>query len=97
MNNEQLIPTQEICAYYQVALSFIRELHDHELLEIKTIEETTFVETDRLNDLERFIRLHYDMDVNLEGIEVVDHLLRQLEEVQDQVKQLKNRLMLYEG
>jgi hypothetical protein len=36
------------------------------------------------------------MDINLEGIEVVERLLRQLEEARVRMRQLEDRLGLYE-
>jgi len=96
MNKENLIPTREICAHYQVEISFIRELHAHDLLEVETAGEDSFLDRNRLKDLERFISLYYDMDVNLEGIEVVDRLLRQLDDAHERMRQLENRLRLYE-
>jgi len=96
MNTENLIPAREICARYQVEISFIRELSHHELLEVKTAGEETYLEAGRLGDLERLISLHYDMDINLEGIEVVERLLRQLEEARVRMRQPEDRLGLYE-
>lgn len=96
MNTEELISTREICSHYQVEISFIRELQSRELLEVKTTGEDSFLESHRLRDLERFISLYYELDVNLEGIEVVDRLLHQLNEARERMRQLENRLRLYE-
>lgn len=96
MHTEELIPAREICAHYQVEISFIRELSAHELLEVKTSGEETFLEAGRLKDLERLISLHYEMDINLEGIEVVERLVRQLEEARTRMRTLEDRLGLYE-
>ena len=96
MHTEDLIPAREICAHYQVEISFIRELSAHELLEVKTSGEETFLEAGRLKDLERLISLHYEMDINLEGIEVVERLVRQLEEARMRMRTLEDRLGLYE-
>ena len=41
------------------------------------------------NDLkliERFIEFHYNLGVNLEGLEVIHHLLKQIETLQKQLK-----------
>lgn len=96
MHTEELIPAREICAHYQVEISFIRELSARELLEVKTSGEDTFLEASRLKDLERLISLHYEMDINLEGIEVVERLLRQLEDARARMRALEERLGLYE-
>lgn len=96
MERQDLIAADEICMHYQVEYSFIDELQDHGLIEINTVEETRGIPAERLSDLERFIRLHYEMDINLEGIEAINHLLKQIEDMQDQMRQLQNRLHIYE-
>ena len=36
------------------------------------------------------------MDINIEGIESITHLLTEIEEMQQQITHLNNRLRLYE-
>jgi hypothetical protein len=97
MDMEAFIPAREICTRYQVEITFLEELSAHDLLEVQTVEETPCVATDRLGDLERYIRLHYELDINLEGIEVVSRLLEQLTESRRQLRLLETRLQAYEG
>jgi hypothetical protein len=96
MEKQDLISADELCAYYEVEYSFIQELQDRGLIEITTAKETRCIPADRLPDLERFIRLRYEMDINLEGIEAINHLLQRVEEMQKQLNQLHNRLRFYE-
>jgi PleD family two-component response regulator len=37
------------------------------------------------------------MDINVEGIEAVSHLLERIQRLQDELTGLKNRLRLYES
>ena len=48
------------------------------------------------SNLEKFIRLYYELDINLEGIETITHLLQRINSLQDEIIILKNRLRLYE-
>ncbi|MGH2642885.1 MAG: chaperone modulator CbpM [Chitinophagaceae bacterium] len=96
MEKKDLIPAAEICSHYQVEYSFINELNEHELIELNVMEETSYLSTDHLADLERFIRLHYDLDINIEGLEAVNHLLKQIHAMQNQIQTLENKLHLYE-
>lgn len=96
MENGNLIPADEFCTRYNVELSFINELNDHGLIEITSIEERYFIPSDRLNDLEKFIRLHYDLDINMPGIEAIAHMLQRIQNMQQEMMTLKNRLRLYE-
>src|SRR5258708_24978164 len=96
MQTQHLISAEEFCIHHQVEYSFINSLHQFGLIEIKTIEETRFIDTEKLSELEKFVRLHYDLDINLEGIEAITFLLQKVEGLQDEINALKNKLNLYE-
>jgi hypothetical protein len=96
MTTDQLIPAKAFCASHQIELSFIQSLHESGLIEITIIEQDSFVHTDQLEQLEKIIRWHYDMDINIEGIETITHLLEQMNSMQHEIAGLKNKLHLYE-
>ena len=96
MTNEEMVAAQEFCISHSVEMSFLYSLSEAGLLEIITMEETVFIKQDHLPELEKWVRLHYDMDINLEGIETIHHLLQQIRTMQEEMKTLKNRLNLYE-
>lgn len=96
MNKEDLIPTQEICVRYEVEYQFVNSLYESGIIEIVKIEETEYIHYDYLADFEKMIRLHRDLDINLEGLEAVNHLLKQIRELQKDNRRLRNRLGLYE-
>jgi hypothetical protein len=93
---KNLIPANEFCTNYNISISFIRSLQDNGLMETMTIEETEYIPVSRLQELERIVRLHYDMDINLEGIETIMHLLQRINFMQDEITALRNRLRIYE-
>jgi hypothetical protein len=66
------------------------------LIEITTIKETGFIDAGQLQQLEKFIRLYYELDINMEGIETITHLLQRINNLQDEIIALRNRLRLYE-
>jgi hypothetical protein len=96
MGTEYLIAVDEFCASHNIEISFISSLHQSGLIEITTIKNSGFIEADQLRQLEKFIRLYYDLDINLEGIETIDHLLLHINSMQDEIRSLRNRLRLYE-
>ena len=51
----------------------------------------------QLPRLERLARMHYDLDINLEGIEAISHLLERVERMQHDLRALQEWLHLYEG
>jgi len=93
---KKLIPANEFCANCNVSISFIRSLQEIGLMETTIIEETEYIPASRLQELEKIVRLYYDMDINLEGIESIIHLLQRIDSMQDEITFLRNRLRMYE-
>jgi uncharacterized Fe-S cluster-containing MiaB family protein len=96
MEKENLIPATEFCAGHNIEISFINSLSDEGLIEITTIEETEYIHESQLNELEKIVRLYYDLDINIEGIETINHLIKKINDMQDEITYLKNRLRMYD-
>ena len=96
MQTEYLIAVDEFCAIHNVDVSFISSLKQTGLIEVTTIQEAGFIDAGQLKQLEKFIRFYYELDINLEGIETITHLLQRINNLQDEVIGLRNRLRLYE-
>jgi len=96
MNLDQLIATEELCERYSVAHTFIRSLNNSGLLEVITVEKREYVHCDKMADFEKMLRLHFDLDINLEGLEAIKHLLDKLSDLKEENLALRNRLGLYE-
>jgi hypothetical protein len=97
MNRKNIIPAIEFCTCHNIEIEFLNSLQEAGLIEITTIEETVYINKHQLNDLEKIVRMHYELDINLEGIETVVHLLHRINEMQDEIILLKNKLRLHEG
>ena len=96
MVNEEMITASEFCISHNIETSFLDELCDAGLLEVIREENTIFISHDQLPGLEKLVRWHYEMDINLEGIEVIHHLLQQMKEMQQEIRELKNKINIYE-
>ena len=96
METTNLISIQQFCKYYNVSKTFINALHEYELVEIIVTNDENYLKTAQLNEVEKMMRLHYDLDINLEGIDAIYNLLKQVESLQDEIISLKNRLDFYE-
>ena len=97
MRKENLIPIDQLCSHYHVERTFFNGLIEFELIEITTIEQTHYLHIDSLHELERIIRLHQDLYINLEGIDSVLHLLKKIDVLQTELSVIKNKLGLYEN
>lgn len=96
METKNLISIQQFCAQYEIPVTFINALHEYELIEIIVTENKNYLKEAQIDRIEKMIRLHYDLEINLEGIHVIDNLLDRLDNLQSQITTLNNRLKFYE-
>jgi hypothetical protein len=93
---DDLIAVNEFCVHHKIEISFIELLQQNGLIKINTIESKYFVEKEQLPQLEKIVLFYYDLNINLEGIETITYLLKRIEDYQNEITELKNRLGLYE-
>ncbi len=94
---KKLIAITTLCSHYEIEFSFIDALHKTGLIQIVIIEQDQFIHQDQISDLEKMIRLHHELNVNIEGIDVVLNLLEKEKELREELDALKNRLKRYEN
>jgi hypothetical protein len=97
MLKENLISTDEFCVHHNIEFSFIRNLADFGLIETISVKKVNYIPEDQLEKLERMLRLHKELDINMEGIDTIDHLLARMQQLQEEVIGLKNKLRRYEN
>jgi len=96
MENTEMIMLDEFCASHQVEVSFIHSLEETGLIETVAVNQALYIVSDDLPKLEQITRLHQDLNINPEGIDAVNHLLRHIEEMKQEIVQLRNRIRFYE-
>ena len=96
MQIDNLIAVDEFCAKHNIEISFVSSLQRTGLIEITKIEGAGYIYVEQLQQLEKFIRFYYELEINLEGIETITHLLERINLMQDEMIDLRNRLRLYE-
>ncbi|MEL7601490.1 MAG: chaperone modulator CbpM [Proteiniphilum sp.] len=87
----------ECLRIYEVETSFIESLHEVGLIHVVDQEEERFIEYDDLSDLEQFIRWHYEMDINVQGIDALRHMLERVKSLQSELDQLRHELRFYKS
>jgi len=97
MKEKNLIPTQILCLHYDIEISFVDALNTMGIIHIEIIEQNQFIHQDQISDLEKVIRLHNELNVNLEGIDIVFNLLEKQQALRNELNSLKNKLRLYEN
>ncbi len=89
------IHAKEFCAHYQIEYAFIYSLHESGLVQVSGPEAEPVFDEEELPRVEKMVRLHEDLGINLEGIEAIVPLLDRMEKMQDEMNTLRNRLRLF--
>jgi ABC-type Fe3+-citrate transport system substrate-binding protein len=97
MAEKHLISTHTICSQYEIEFSFVDALHKMGLIQVEIVEQNQFIHEDQIRSLEKMIRLHHELNLNLEAIDVVFNLLQKERELRNELNAMKNRLRLYES
>ena len=95
--SENKLLYSECLRIYEVEESFIDSLHEVGLIRVVGLDEERFIEYDDLPDLEQFIRWHYEMDINVEGIDALRHMLEKVRSLQSEIAQLRHELQFYKS
>ena len=96
MPAQELISVNDFCTNHSIEISFVNTLRDYGLIKMTIIEELAFIDLTELPTLEKIVRLHYDLEINLPGIETIHFLLQRVNSMQEEMIMLKNRLRMYE-
>jgi len=97
MKRNDLIILKEYCNHSNIKSSFINMLEDNGLITLEHEENEEYLSFSELDNVERFARLYYDLRINVEGLEVIDHLLEQIKKLQKEIKTMENDLQFYKN
>jgi len=97
MKNQKLILIEKLCLHFKIEFSFFDDLENIGLIKIETFKQHKYIHQDKIEDLEKMIRLHHDLKVNMEGIDIIFNLLQKEIELGKEISILKNKLRLYEN
>lgn len=95
METKSLIQIEQLCTNCNIDQSFVLSLY--ELGHIEVIEEHNgyFIEDSQIKSLETLIYFHTQLDINLEGVDAIAHLLKKVDSLQNELTQLNSRLKFY--
>ena len=96
MEIENLIQVEAFCLCHDIHPSFVHNLSDLGLIEVTTIETHHYLFKEHTGDIERMLRMHQELGINIEGIDAITHLLNRVKSLHEELRIVKNRLRLYE-
>lgn len=82
------ISREELVEIYKIELTFFDSLEESGLLETEYENDIKYLRYDDLSSFEKFANWHYDLEVNLPGLEIIHQLLHQVELLQSENKKL---------
>lgn len=89
MEKVNKISIEQCCIHYSIDTSFVQQLNEHGLIKLNRSGKRIFIAYEQLADLEKFIHLHYELEINMAGLEAIRHLLTRMESLQNEVKRLQ--------
>ena len=90
------ITISEYCNHYHIETTFIDVLEEMGIIQLDSRDNEKFLDSEKLQDLDRCRQLHYELHINPEGIDAILNLLEKQQKLQDEIQALKNRLRLHE-
>lgn len=97
METRDLILIEHFCANHEIEFSFIYSLHQFGLIEVIIHDDQKYLYQEQLKEVEKMMRMHYDLDINMEGIDVISNLLKRIDKLQHELRTTQNKLRLYEN
>ena len=95
MNTKDLIPIEQFCKVYEIEFSFINSLNEFGLIELIYVDKDEFIKLEKIKELEKIIRLHNDLGVNFEGIDIITNLMHKIDSLQKRLNTIENQLDVY--
>jgi chaperone modulatory protein CbpM len=92
-----LLKITEFCSFYNIQPTFLLSLEDFGVIKLTEVDHDKFIHEDQFGELERYVHLHYDLNINVEGIDALKHLLNKVNILQTTINQLQNQLQFHEG
>lgn len=76
------ISREECVRVYKIDMDFFNDLAEAGLIETVREENTVYLHYDKLAHFEKLVTLHYDLEINIPGLEVICQLLERIERLQ---------------
>lgn len=97
MENEEWLAIEFICENLRIDVTFIQDLNERGLIEILVSEHKSYLLKTQIGELEKIIRLHQELEINLAGIEVISNLLGQITNLKEEVRRLNTKIQRLEN
>ncbi len=83
---------ESYCSYHQIDPEFVSVLANEGLIVIEQIEKEQYISENQLADLEKFVRWHQELEVNVAGIDIIHQLLSKMDRMRGEINILRRKL-----
>lgn len=88
------ISREELVKIYNIEVTFFDELEEYGLVSTQTENDIKYLLYEELPQFEKFANWHYDLEVNMPGLEVINNLLQKINTLQDENRRLMHRVYI---
>lgn len=90
--SKNFVSIKKLCDSYNVNDGFVKRLEEFELIEVK-YDQDPFgnLMEEHIKDFESMVRLHHDLNINVEGLHAIIQLKRKIQELEQELFELKVR------
>ena len=96
MNADNYISIKQYCKHTHISNTFIEALHQYGLIKVIAVEEEVCIVEEEITEIERFDRLYHSLGINLEGLDVINNILKRVRHLEQERSILQARLRAFE-
>ncbi|MEO9892327.1 chaperone modulator CbpM [Aurantibacter sp.] len=96
MDTREYIRITEFCTKYGIEESLVLVLQEYEVVRLELVNNEQCLHEQELPHLEKMLRLHQELEINPEGLQAIDHLLKRINGLQKEVSSLRKVLNRFE-
>lgn len=86
------IMLREFCAHHHLSKDFMLKLEERGMVEISRIEAEDYLSISSISYLEKMVRLHQELEIHPEDLDVVSDLLNRIASLQEELDCIKRHL-----
>lgn len=96
MAREKYILVRQYCEHSNIEDTFIDRLQEYGLIIFEEKQNDLFINENDILEIERMFRLHNDLGINFEGLDVIKQMLKRMNSMEKEMDLLQKKLKLYE-
>ena len=85
----QGIQIELFCEFHKVDIQFVHSIIEFGTIEVIRTNDQIYIPSESIENLERYIRLANDLGINLEGLDVIEHMRSQIVDLRNEIAELK--------